>query len=63
MDALLNKTRRFLAEEDGPTAAEYAVMLALIIIIAMGTITALGTKVSSIYSNLETTLPTGTTGS
>jgi len=30
----LNKTRRFLVSEDGPTAVEYAVMLALIIVVS-----------------------------
>ena len=33
---------KFLKAEDGPTAVEYAVMLALIIVVCIGTITALG---------------------
>ena len=32
----------FLKEEDGPTAVEYAVMLALIIVVCIGAISALG---------------------
>lgn len=32
----------FLTNEDGPTAVEYAVMLALIIVVCIGSITTLG---------------------
>lgn len=59
MSQFVNRIRRFLASEDGPTATEYAVMLALIIIVALGAITALGTKVSTTFSNVTTALPTG----
>ena len=59
MNAFLNRAKAFLKNEDGPTATEYAVMLALIIIIALGAITALGTKVSSVFTNIEGTLPSG----
>jgi pilus assembly protein Flp/PilA len=44
---------RFLKGEEGPTATEYAVMLALIIIVAIGAISILGTTVSSIFTNVE----------
>jgi pilus assembly protein Flp/PilA len=54
--------KRFLQSEDGPTATEYAVMLALIIIVALTAITTLGQKVSSIFSNVSTALPTGSNG-
>ena len=35
MQAILRRTKQFLCETDGPTATEYAVMLALIIILAL----------------------------
>jgi pilus assembly protein Flp/PilA len=57
--AMLNRVKQFLVNEDGPTATEYAVMLALIIIVALAAITLLGTKVSTIFSNVETALPDG----
>ena len=41
---------RFLTAEDGPTAVEYAVMLALIIVVCVGAITTIGTKTSSSYT-------------
>jgi pilus assembly protein Flp/PilA len=59
MTSLIHRAKRFLASEDGPTATEYAVMLALIIVVALGAITALGSKVSTTFSNISTALPTG----
>jgi pilus assembly protein Flp/PilA len=41
---------RFLKREDGPTAVEYAVMLALIIVVCIVAITALGTNASQTFS-------------
>ncbi len=38
---------RLLIEEDGPTAVEYAVMLAMIIVAAVGSIRLLGTNLNS----------------
>jgi pilus assembly protein Flp/PilA len=48
---------RFLREEEGATAVEYAIMLALIIIIAVGAISALGTKVSASFTSVSSQLP------
>jgi len=42
MNSLLKNVHRFLVSEDGPTAVEYAVMLALIIIVCLTAITSLG---------------------
>ncbi|MEX0702738.1 MAG: Flp family type IVb pilin [Planctomycetales bacterium] len=36
--------KRFLVSEDGPTAVEYAVMLALIVIVCLTAIQAVGTN-------------------
>ncbi len=43
---------RFLKAEDGPTAVEYAVMLALIIVVCLIAITALGTSANSTFGNV-----------
>jgi pilus assembly protein Flp/PilA len=56
MQVLTSKIRRFLVSEDGPTAVEYAVMVALIIVACITTITALGGQLSSTFSGLTTTL-------
>lgn len=59
MQALVTRVKSFVRSEDGPTATEYAVMLALIIIVALAGITLLGTKVNAIFTNVEGALPTG----
>lgn len=41
----------FLKREDGPTAVEYAVMLALIVVVCIVAITTLGQNASSTFSN------------
>ena len=51
----------FLADESGPTAVEYAVLLALIIVICILSITALGTNASNTYSYVGSKV--GKTGS
>jgi pilus assembly protein Flp/PilA len=43
----------FLTEEDGPTAVEYAVMLALIIAVCLIAITSLGTNVNATFTNVN----------
>ncbi len=48
-------TKRFLAflkNEDGPTAVEYAVMLALIIVVCIVSITTLGKNANNSFSNV-----------
>ncbi len=59
----MNRALHFLKSEDGPTATEYAVMLALIIIVALGAITGLGQTVDAVFTNVDNSLPTGSTGS
>jgi pilus assembly protein Flp/PilA len=59
MQALKNRIKGFIVSEDGPTATEYAVMLALIIIVALAGITLLGAKVNTIFTNVEAGLPSG----
>ena len=56
MKNFVNRAKDFLKSDDGPTATEYAVMLALIIIVAIGTITTLGTTVKGVFANVNTEL-------
>jgi pilus assembly protein Flp/PilA len=48
----LKKTVRFLKQEDGPTAVEYAVMLALIIVVCLVAITTLGSNANKTFGNV-----------
>jgi pilus assembly protein Flp/PilA len=44
---------RFLKQEDGPTAVEYAVMLALIIVVCIAAVTTLGKNANSTFDNVS----------
>ena len=55
--ALLERIVNFLKREEGPTAVEYAVMLALIIVVCIGAITTLGTAASNTFQNIDNNLP------
>lgn len=48
---------RFFTEEDGPTAVEYAVLLALIVLVAAGTIQSIGSRMFHIYANINSVMP------
>jgi pilus assembly protein Flp/PilA len=43
---------KFLKKEDGPTAVEYAVMLALIIVVCIAAITTLGSNANNTFGNI-----------
>lgn len=59
MRLLSEKVKRFLVSEDGPTAVEYAVMLALIIIVALTAIQAVGTGARDTFDTVSQQLPAG----
>jgi pilus assembly protein Flp/PilA len=46
-------TVAFLKGEDGPTAVEYAVMLALILVVIMAAVGTIGGTTSGMYNNLS----------
>ena len=50
MRAFTKNLVEFLRKEDGPTAVEYAVMLALIIVVCITAITALGSNANNTFS-------------
>lgn len=53
MYRLYQSLKKFLQAEDGPTAVEYAVMLALIVVVCISAITALGTNANEVFSNVS----------
>ena len=57
MSKMLLKAKEFLVSEEGATATEYAVMLALIIIVSIVAITLLGNKVNNTFQNIADRLP------
>ena len=56
MKKLATKVQRFLVSEDGPTAVEYAVMLALIVIVCLTAIRSIGTNASTTFNNVAAQL-------
>jgi pilus assembly protein Flp/PilA len=56
MKKLALKVQRFLVSEDGPTAVEYAVMLALIVIVCLTAIRSIGTNASTTFNNVAAQL-------
>ncbi len=48
----------FLTNEDGPTAVEYAVMLALIVVVCIGAITALGSNANGTFTTVSNVVGT-----
>jgi pilus assembly protein Flp/PilA len=50
MKSFALKVVEFLNEEDGPTAVEYAVMLALIIVVCIGAVQAIGQNASAKFT-------------
>lgn len=48
--------KTFLVSEDGPTAVEYAVMMALIIVVCIGTVTTVGSNANSKFGRVRTAL-------
>ncbi len=61
MKKFISKVHNFIESEDGPTAVEYAVMLALIIVVCLVSIGSLGTAVNSAFAQITTDI-SGTKG-
>ena len=56
MRELALSVKKFIVSEDGPTAVEYAVMLALIIVVCLTAIQAIGTNASTTFSSVGTAI-------
>ena len=64
MRAITKSFVEFIKNEDGPTAVEYAVMLALIVVVCIAAITSLGQNANSTFSFVGSAIkPTGGTAS
>ena len=56
MQSLKNFVVDFVNREDGPTAVEYAVMLALIVVVCIGAITTLGSNAKATFTSVATSV-------
>jgi pilus assembly protein Flp/PilA len=55
--------RQFLGSEDGATAVEYAVMLAMIIMTVIGSVATLGSNTAGLWGDIDAELVTNGFGS
>ena len=53
MNKITNKIRRFLSDESGPTAVEYAVLIALIITVIVAAVTRVGGANNAFYGRIN----------
>jgi pilus assembly protein Flp/PilA len=60
MPRIIRTIGSFLRREDGPTAVEYAVMLALIVVVCLTAISNIGTRANGTFQSVATKLPSGT---
>ncbi|MBS0207492.1 MAG: Flp family type IVb pilin [Planctomycetes bacterium] len=56
MSRVAAQLRKFLGSEDGPTAVEYAVMLALIVVVCLTAIQTVGTNANAVFQNVASQL-------
>ena len=56
MKNFANSIKKFLVSEDGPTAVEYAVMLALIVIVCLTAIQAIGNNANTKFGQIRDAL-------
>lgn len=59
MKRVTNSIVRFLSEEDGPTAVEYAVILMAIFLAVITGVQAIGTITNGIFSETSTAFTSG----
>jgi pilus assembly protein Flp/PilA len=59
MKLFTKKLQRFLTSEDGPTAVEYAVMLALIVIVCLAAISTVGSNAKTTFTNVGASIAAG----
>jgi len=56
MRDMISKVQRFVVSEDGPTAVEYAVMVALIIVACITAVNGLSTNIQGTFNSAASKL-------
>ncbi len=56
MKTLLTKIKNFIREEEGASAVEYGLLVALIAVAIIAAVTALGTSLSGMFTSVATTI-------
>jgi pilus assembly protein Flp/PilA len=53
---MFNNIKKFISDDDGATAVEYAVMLALVLLAVISVIGTVGAQTGGMWSNINTSL-------
>jgi pilus assembly protein Flp/PilA len=56
MSKILGGIKKFVREEEGATMVEYALMLALIAIVCIGSVALIGTNANTVFGNAATSI-------
>ena len=59
MHSCLKTFRRLLRSDDGPTAVEYAVLIAVICVAVIGALSQFGVHMDNLYTSIAGTVPVG----
>ena len=54
--SFIGSVKKFLVSEDGPAAVEYAVMMALIVVVCITTVTAVGNNANTKFGKVKNAL-------
>ncbi len=57
MNAFCQRLRAFVRSEEGPTATEYAVLIAVICVAAIGALSSFGAHMDNLYTTIASTVP------
>lgn len=57
MNRFVESVKRFLVDDDGPTAIEYAVMAVSILVVCIVTIETIGTATATMFEEIKNSLP------
>ena len=57
MKAFCQRLREFVRSEDGPTATEYAILIAVICVAVIGAMSSFGQHMDNLYTSIASTVP------
>ena len=57
MNAFCQKLREFVRSDDGPTAVEYAILIAVICVAVIGALSSFGVHMDNLYTSIASTVP------
>jgi len=57
VNAFCQKLREFVRSDDGPTAVEYAILIAVICVAVIGALSSFGVHMDNLYTSIASTVP------